>query len=81
MIRTVISIDNDEKRWLDRKAKEEGTTMTEVVRKAIKQYRLGGRKPKGPGSTYAEVLEMTKGTWTNGDAVEWVRKMRSDEWR
>jgi hypothetical protein len=81
MTRTIISIDDDEKRWLDRKAKEQGTTMTEVVRQAIRQYRLGGRKSKGQGSTYDEILKMTKGTWTQGDAVDYVRKMRASEWR
>ena len=81
MIRTVISIDDDEKLWLDRKAKEEGTTMTEVVRQAIRQYRMGGRKSAGRGKTYAEILQLSKGTWTQGDAVAWVRKLRAKEWR
>jgi hypothetical protein len=81
MIRTIISIDDDEKHWLDLKAKEQGTTMTEVVRQAIRQYRMGGRKTAGQGKTYAEILKLSKGTWSQGDAVEWVRKLRADEWR
>ena len=81
MVRTIISIDDDEKSWLDRRAKEQGTTMTEVVRQAIRQYRMGGRKSSGKGQTYAEILKLSKGTWSQGDAVEWVRKQRAEEWR
>lgn len=39
MVRTVISLDPDDKRWLDSKAREEKVAMTEVVRRAVKHYR------------------------------------------
>src|SRR4051812_33448002 len=39
MIRTLISLDDEDKTWLDRKAKEEGITMAQVVRSAVKRYR------------------------------------------
>jgi len=79
MVRTLISLDEDDKRWLDRQAKEGHTTMTEVVRQAIRSYRLRGRPSKGQKPTYKEILEMTKGTWTQGDALEYVRKIRAEE--
>ncbi|HTQ79202.1 MAG TPA: ribbon-helix-helix protein, CopG family, partial [Thermoanaerobaculia bacterium] len=39
MIRTIISLDPEDKLWLDRKAEEENVTMTELVRQAIRRYR------------------------------------------
>jgi hypothetical protein len=78
MVRTVISLDKNDKQWLDRRAKEEHLTMTEIVRQAIHYYRLKGAKasPGRPG--FKEILKMTKGTWSKGDAVAWVRKLRAE---
>lgn len=39
MIRTVFSIDEDDKQWLDRKAAREGVSMTEVIRRAVRRLR------------------------------------------
>jgi hypothetical protein len=77
MVRTVISLDENDKAWLDRKAEEQGVTMTELVRQAIHDFRLrGGRTGKKTRPTFEEILERVSGTWTRGDAAEYVRKMR-----
>ncbi len=39
MIRTLISLDPEDKHWLDRKAEEEEVSMTQLVRIAIRRYR------------------------------------------
>jgi len=80
MVRTVISLDKNDKAWLDRKAKEQGVTMTEVVRQAIHDFRLKGGVTKGKKRppTFEEILEMTAGTWTRGDAAAYVDKMRNE---
>jgi len=36
MIRTLISLDPDDKAWLDRKARQERTPMTRLVRRGIR---------------------------------------------
>jgi predicted kinase len=74
MVRTVISLDPEDKRWLDRKAKEERTTMTEVVRRAIRMMREEEEKP-----SFREILERSRGTWKHGDGLEYQIRMRK-EW-
>ena len=80
MVRTVISLDKNDKAWLDRKAREQGVTMTEVVRQAIHDFRLRGGAAKGKKRppAFEEILEMTAGTWTRGDAAAYVDKMRNE---
>jgi hypothetical protein len=79
MVRTVISLDEHDKKWLDRKAREEGVTMTTLVRRAIRDLRLRkGRSADNAEPAFAEILRMTKGTWTKGDGAAWVRKMRRE---
>ena len=74
MIRTVISLDPDDKRWLDEKAKEDNVTMTEVVRRAVRKMREDEEQP-----SFEELLEKTAGSWRNGDGLEYQRKIR-EEW-
>ncbi len=47
MVRTVISLDPEDKRWLDQKARAEQVPTAEVVRRALRRYRedLGGETP------------------------------------
>jgi hypothetical protein len=78
MIRTVVSLDEHDKKWLDRKAREEGVTMTTLVRRAVRALRLKGAAADSDEPAFAEILRMTKGTWTKGDAAAWVKKMRRE---
>jgi hypothetical protein len=76
MVRTVVSLDERDKEWLDRKAREQGVTMTTLVRRAIRDLRMrrGGGENTEPA--FEEILRITKGTWKKGDAATWVKKMR-----
>lgn len=77
MIRTLISLENEEKQWLDRRAKEEGVTMTEIVRKAVKRYRqeLEAKEP-----SYRQALAQTAGlSATRDDGLAVQERLRS-EW-
>ena len=76
MVRTVISLDERDKKWLDRKAREQGIRMTALVRQAIHDLRMRGDATHHTEPAFEEILRMTKGTWTKGDAAAWVRKMR-----
>jgi len=76
MVRTVIALDEDDKRWLDRKAAEEGVSMTEIVRRAVRLLR--GRSPSEHLSL-DDLLESTRGLWTQGDGLKYQRRMRR-EW-
>jgi hypothetical protein len=77
MIRTVISLDPEQKAWLDDTARELGKPMTEIVREALSQYRIRqnlNRKPK-----LGTLLKRTQGIWRRGDGLAWQRKLRA-EW-
>ena len=76
MIRTVISLSDDDKAWLDRRAGDEGTTMTEIVRRSVRFYR-SVCDPED--ADFRALLDRTAGTWTRGDALEYQRRMRA-EW-
>ena len=77
MIRTLISLEDEEKQWLDRRSKEEGVTMTEVVRKAVKRYR---RECEAKGPSYRQLLEQTAGLSAGGeDGLAAQERLRA-EW-
>ena len=76
MIRTLISLDPEEKAWLDQKARETGRTMTAVVREAVARYRAEDSRRKRPVGT---LLTRTSGIWKRGDGLAWQRRLRS-EW-
>lgn len=78
MIRTLISLDEEDKQWLDRRAKEEGKTMAEVVRTAVRRYRE--QCESGSGELPLEqLLRRTSGLWQGGDGLEYQRSLR-EEW-
>jgi hypothetical protein len=76
MVRTIISLDEDDKAWLDRRAKEEGTTMTELVRRAVLLLRNQVRQTDPP---LEALIEETKGIWTEGDGLNYQERLRG-EW-
>ena len=73
MTKTVIALEPEVKQWLDQKALREGVPMTELVRRAV---RLLQEKER---DTVAEILERSRGIWTEGDGLEYQIKLRS-EW-
>lgn len=76
MTRTIITLDPDDKAWLTRKAKRERTPMTELVRRAVRQY----RKHSGPEkSDLDRALAETAGLWKHGDGLAFQNRLRR-EW-
>lgn len=76
MVRTVISLTDDDKAWLDRRARDEGVTMTEVVRRSVRFYR-SVCDPED--ADFLSLLDRTSGAWKLGDGLEYQRRARS-EW-
>ena len=76
MTRTIISIPEDEKRWLDSYGKRQRVSSAEIIRRAIKEYRVR-KSEKG----LAAVLRETAGTWTSikGDTRDHLDTLRK-EW-
>ena len=76
MIRTIISLDPDDKQWLDRKAEEENATMTQLVRRAIRRYR---EECEANAPSLERLLEETSGIWKGKDGLEHQLRLRQ-EW-
>jgi hypothetical protein len=77
MVRTLVTLDDDDKAWLDTRARETGVSMAQVVREAVRQYRAG--LPESRSDKRRRLLEQLKGTWRNGDGLAWQRERRA-EW-
>jgi hypothetical protein len=76
MKRTVISLEDRDKEWLDAAAAREGTAATELVRRAVKLLREREPVLQQP---FGEVLRRTRGLWRGGDGLAYQGKLR-DEW-
>ena len=76
MIRTVISLEPEDKAWLDRKAREEKVPMTRLVALAIRRLRRDTeRSPQ-----LEALLRETRGLWKAGDGLAYQRQVRR-QWR
>jgi hypothetical protein len=74
MVRTLISIDPDDKAWLDREAKREGVPMTRVVQRAIAELR---KQAEGNPAAFERLLRETAGVKKFGDGLTYQRKLRA----
>ena len=74
MIRTLISLEPEDKAWLARQAQEQGVPEAEVVRRALRQFR------KQQDDSFERVLRRTRGIWKQGDGLAYQRRRRR-EWR
>lgn len=75
MVRTVIALPKEDKDWLDREAAREGVSMTELVRRAVGLLRAESERRE----SFEDLLDATAGTWTQGDGLEYQRRIRA-EW-
>lgn len=76
MVRTVVSLDPDDKDWLDRQARARSVTMTELVRDAVRRLREHEERASPP---FDELLRRTSGLWKQGDGLVYQQSSR-DEW-
>ena len=75
MVRTVIALQKEDKDWLDREAARQGVSMTELVRRAVRLL----REETTRRSDFERLLHATAGIWTEGDGLEYQRRIRA-EW-
>lgn len=73
MTRLLVSIDDQDRRWLERKARQTGASMAEVVRQSIRRMKKSEQK------SFDELLQATSGVWREGDALRYQRRIRR-EW-
>ena len=74
MIRLIVSLDEEDKQWLDKYSKSEDISMAEVVRTAIRTY----RKRHPASSEMGELLVKTQGIWDKGDGLKYQKRLRSE---
>jgi hypothetical protein len=72
--RTIITLSEEDKLWLEGYSKARKISLAEAIRKGIEKLReTDGLK------TYHTLVENTRGIWRKGDGLRYQRKMRS-EW-
>jgi Arc/MetJ-type ribon-helix-helix transcriptional regulator len=77
MIRTVISLDEESKEWLDQQARDENVSTAELIRTAVRRYR---DERKGGAPSMKDLLKQTSGIWKAGDGLTYQRRLRK-EWQ
>jgi len=77
MIRTVISLDEESKEWLDQQARAEKVSTAEIIRTAVRKYRDEKKREALPLS---ELLKQTSGMWKGEDGLVYQRRLRK-EWQ
>jgi Arc/MetJ-type ribon-helix-helix transcriptional regulator len=77
MIRMVISLDEESKRWLEQQAREGNVSTAELIRTAVRKYRDEKRRESLP---LKDLLKQTSGIWKAGDGLAYQRKLRK-EWQ
>ena len=76
MVRTVISLDESDKQWLDQQAALQHIPMTELVRQAVQALRSVRQQS---GDDFQALLAGTAGIWRQGDGLAWQQGVR-EEW-
>lgn len=75
MIRTLVSIEENDKRWLDKYSQKQGQSTAEIIRQAIKEF-----QQKMRADQRKRVLDKTFGILKDKeDSIKFVRKIR-EEW-
>ncbi len=78
LVRTVISLDDEQKAWLDHQAALRRVSMASLIRQAVREFRI--REQRGSAASFEEVLKTTAGIWQAGDGLEYQQRIRK-EWR
>lgn len=77
MIRMPLSLDPDEKRWLDRYARAQGKSAAGVIREALGVYRAAAATQD---LSFRRLLDESQGTWKRRETpLAYQRRMRK-EW-
>ena len=78
MIKTLVSLEDKQKKWLDSLAKEKGVPMAYLVREAVAEYMAQGAQPRPRQADLKELVRMTAGAWKGEDGLNYQLKARRD---
>ena len=79
MIKTLVSLEDKQKKWLDCVAKKKGVPMAYLVREAVAEYIVQGSHPRPKKSDLKDIILRTSGGWKGEDGLKYQLKMRK-EW-
>ena len=74
LVRTQISLDDEQKAWLDRQAALRSVSMSSLIRQAVSEFRM--REQRGSAASIQDVLKQTAGIWQAGDGLEYQERIR-----
>ncbi|HDM75506.1 MAG TPA: hypothetical protein ENG51_03445 [Deltaproteobacteria bacterium] len=72
--RTIITISEEDKRWLESYGRARGISLAEAIRRGIKKLREDEAT-----ETYRIMITKTKGLWKKGDGLKYQQRLRK-EW-
>jgi hypothetical protein len=72
--RTIITLSDEEKRWLKNYSQLHRVSLAEAIRKGITCLKAAEAE-----RTYKSLVKETKGIWTQGDGLDYQERLRS-EW-
>jgi len=72
--RTIITLPEDDRRWLLNYSRSQGISMAEAVRHGIRSLKTSERQ-----NVYESLLKRTRGLWRKGEGLQYQREVRS-EW-
>ena len=72
--RTIITLEESNKAWLEAYSASEGISMAEAIRRGIKCLKANENR-----ELYNDLVNKTRGKWKKGDGLDYQRQVRS-EW-
>ena len=73
--RTIITLSEKDKTWIESYSKASGISMAEAIRQGITQLRQREER-----NIFQALLEETRGIWDEGDGLAYQERIRAD-WR
>ena len=73
-IRTIVTLPEEDKKWLESYGKAHGVSVSEAVRQSIKRL-----KENKADETYSIMVKKTRGLWKRGDGLKYQNRVRA-EW-
>ena len=72
--RTIITLPEEDKGWLESYGKAYDVSIAEAIRRGIRKLR-----EESTSETYKILIKKTRGLWKKGDGLRYQNKLRS-EW-
>ncbi len=73
--RTIITVSEEDKLWLENYSRSYGISMAEAIRRGITRLKVEEGQ-----STYERIVRHTRGIWQKEEGLEYQKKLRN-EWR